>query len=159
MQGAPDRFESSSPGPDPQEQGYGGQLHQHRERDDRTERDVVEITHKGAAEKPEYAVSRVEDPISRAALVGCHHIGNGRSHDGFPSPHADPPAVPARAKCSHGPSPLYPPFRPCKNICVTRGKVKAADYTVQSTRRSTSCTSSRSRTGMGRSARPSVCWW
>ena len=64
MQGAPDRFESSSLGPDPQEQGYGGQLHQHRERDDRTERDVVEITHKGAAEKPEYAVSRVEDPIS-----------------------------------------------------------------------------------------------
>src|SRR5918992_4870121 len=85
------RFESSSLGPDPQEQGYGGQLHQHRERDDRTERDVVEITHKGAAEKPEYAVSRVEDPISRAALVGCHHIGNGRSYDGFLSPHADPP--------------------------------------------------------------------
>jgi predicted site-specific integrase-resolvase len=30
------------------------------------------------------------------------------------------------------------PNRPCKNVCVTRGKVRAADYTVQSTRRSTS---------------------
>src|SRR5581483_827109 len=72
-------------------QRHGSELRQHRERNQRRDRNIVESTEQSAPQKPSHSVPRVEEAIGGASPIRGYHSGYCGTHHRLLRPHADAP--------------------------------------------------------------------